>query len=697
MALPKREIWTQDTRGGLSERGGGRGGGGRGGRGNRASQPCRNMQENGRCRFGDSCAFSHDLSLDSTPDELSKRTRQRPEETPQQQRAKEDYRSWRRLIKNPPKTNDNRTIELLWNDALNILNGEDRNWKQMLPRDLDDEEYCGRQHIQTLMSMVAGHHGHSTFVDLAHPFLLVITHPAVLDCLSVDTSVGGLYNYISGSNGSRAIPFFQRLSTSLLEKHLELAPQSLTASLETTLTAMSAALRELLKREPRAIFHENLPDLLDSIENIAEATNIDPYSVAFQVVRNSIGELRGVVARAHGLLQYEEEPPEGCVSTSVVASTYPRDLILPLDRHDNDKMDITKIKILPTEDEIRSEHADFLPSTDPDQPHFLADQLERYLDTHFRLYRHDCFGEVSEALGAAMIAIENDPGVLEDSRFSLGNIRAYTLPKAHIRYISFDRRRGLEAQISFPYPFSLRKKSSSERRKWWEDSKRLEEGTLLCLLFVDNTKASLLFFTVSEKRVDTNRDPSLSSDNHQATIIVKLATRLEHDLEVLIRLSCEKRCGLLVEFPGVLLATFVPILENIQNMQQLSRLPFRQWILPERGPTHVQASTTLSIPSPLYARSSNFHYSLDAILKDLGDAFDMTSGVSFDNGAVLDNLEARTRLDRGQCQALIAALTREFALIQGPPGTGKSYLGVQIMRVLQACKLKAQLGPVVVV
>ena len=224
----------------------------------------------------------------------------------------------------------------------------------------------------------------------------------------------------------------------------------------------------------------------------------------------------------------------------------------------------------------------------------------------------------------------------------------------------------------------------------------MEDGILLCLLFND-TRASLLFLTVSEKITDTNKDPSLTSDNHQATITAKLATRLERDLEVLTRLSCEKRRGLLIEFPGVLLATFVPILENIQSIQQLSRLPFRQWILPERGPTHKQASTTLNIPPPLYVRSPNLTYSLSSISKDPGNAFDMTSGVSFDNEAVLDNLEARTRLDRGQCQALIAALAREFALIQGPPGTGKSYLGVQIMRVLQACRSKAQLGPVVVV
>ena len=45
----------------------------------------------------------------------------------------------------------------------------------------------------------------------------------------------------------------------------------------------------------------------------------------------------------------------------------------------------------------------------------------------------------------------------------------------------------------------------------------------------------------------------------------------------------------------------------------------------------------------------------------------------------------------------MAALLREFAFIQGPPGTGKSYLGVHLIRVLLSRKLKASLGPIVVV
>lgn len=566
----------------------------------------------------------------------------------------------------------------------------------MLPNDLDAYEHYGRQHIQTLLGMRAHAHGHSTFVSLARPFLLVITHQALLGCLSVDTAVGGLYNFISGSNGSRAIPFFQLLSTSL-EQDLKSAASGSKAILETTLIAMLKALQELLRREQRAAFNDDLPGLIDSMENLLDVAGIDVHSIAFQVLRKCIAELRGVIGRATGLLQHEEEPQVDGVSTTVVTSTYPRDLVIPQDRHDNDKADITKIKILPTEDEIRSDHAEFLPSTDRDQPHFLTDQAERHLDTHFRLLRHDVLGEMSQAIGGIMVALEADPRSIENPRLNLGNTRAYVNTQAHIRYVSFERRRGLEVQISFLQPFALRKKSSGERRKWWEETKRLEEGILLVFLYIHDAKSSPLFFTVSQKNTDVNKDFGLSSNATQATITAKLATRHQSDLEKLIQLSSSNTRGILVEFPGTLPATFVPILESIQNMQRLSRLPFRQWILPDRVSTYHDGSKAFDVPPPLYTRSPGFTFSLQSILKNAGDEFSIDPRSPPDDINAIGELERRTTLDHGQCRALAAALTREFAFIQGPPGTGKSYLGVQLMRVLLTCKMKADLGPVLVV
>jgi hypothetical protein len=689
---------------GRGERGwaprGGFGGGSHWGRrqmqnGDRGNNICRHFQA-GNCRFGAKCRYSHDLTH-SNEQELSTSIRVPKEADPEQVKARTEYNAWKRIIKSPPIQNDVLTMERLWSGALTILDGADRDWKQMLPRDLDDEGYYGREHIHTILSMVAHAHGCHEFVDVAQPFLLAITHPALLDCLSVDTFVGNLYNYISGSNGSRAIPFFKRLTIALVEAHLDSSNPISVPTLEKTLTSMSTAICEVLRREQRATFHNDLPDLIGAFENATEITGIDKTSATYQTIIRRLAELRAMIARANGLLSKGEEPQENGISTEVVISTYPRDIIMPRDRHDNDKVDITKIKILPTEDEIRSNYAEFLPSTDPDQLHFLADPAQRHIDTHFRLLRHDIFGELKQALGGLMAAVENDPNLLNNPKLSLGDIRAYPYPKAHIRHVSYDQRLGLEVQISFAQLFLLRKKSRSERRTWWEESRRLEEGILLCFASLHDGQSSILFFTVSQKSTDPKNDPNLTSDDHQSTISAKLATWNQENMDSLLRLSCQNTRGVLIEFPGVLLATFVPILENLQNMQQVSRLPFRQWILPDRVRTHGIISTAVDVPPPLYARDPDFTFSLKAILKNATDDFSLSPSTPVDDNATTNELETRTSLDRGQCQALMAALFREFAFIQGPPGTGKSYLGVHIMRVLLSCKVKAQLGPIVVV
>jgi hypothetical protein len=134
-------------------------------------------------------------------------------------------------------------------------------------------------------------------------------------------------------------------------------------------------------------------------------------------------------------------------------------------------------------------------------------------------------------------------------------------------------------------------------------------------------------------------------------------------------------------------------------MQRLSRLPFRQWILPDKV-SDTQEAAKINIPPPLYARKHGFSFSLNPLLKP---GRPHNGGISINpaslanDSAITDEMEARTDLDHGQCRALLVALTREFAFIQGPPGTGKSYLGIQLMKVLMHRKQTVDLGPVVVV
>ncbi|KAM0157524.1 hypothetical protein ACHAPG_004647 [Botrytis cinerea] len=687
-----RGTGRQSSRRTSGSHGRGRGIGERGlGNPNRSDETCRNFQKTGNCSRGSRCRFSHEVS---NADGVLQQPRSRTEETPDQREARNAYSSWKYLIKSRPRSNDIRTIEILWEGALNILDGEDRDHKQMVPQDLENDEFFGREHIRVLLEMMTHTNGAGTYVKLVQPFLDVMTHQALLDCLSIDTCVGNLYNFISGSNGSRAIPFFQNLIFNLLEIHY-LSNKASTDSIERTLIAISTCLRELLRRERHALFHDDLPNVVASLENSVAIIGVDRNSAAFAIIPSRIQEIQGMIARAKGLLHQEDQQQVDGVSTAVV-STYPREITLPQGRHDNDHMDITSIRILPTEGEIRSEAVEFLPSTDVDQPHFIADPAARLLDTHFRLLRHDVFGELKSVLGGLILSIEAEPSLLEDSRLNFANVRAHSYAKAQVADIAFKHRRGLEVQISFSNPPQLARKSEKERGKWWEMSKRLTEGVLLCLLSFNGTKCTPIFLTVTRKSPHFDLDHSLVLNKPRSIVTAKLATRSFNDLESLTLLNSSSATGILVELPSVILATFTPILENLQDMQRLNRLPFRQWILPDRR--QLGSSATLNIPPPLYARGSRFAYSLDSILQDSsgGNLLIKPSESSFHDAGLIDQIEQRTELDRGQSEALLAALLREFCHIQGPPGTGKSFLGVKLVKVLLSCQT-ARLGPIIIV
>ncbi|TVY90442.1 NFX1-type zinc finger-containing protein [Lachnellula willkommii] len=650
------------------------------------------------CPRGEACPFLHLLPGDVEGHAAREQPRKKPELTAEQeasrQAARGKYNAWKRFLKRAPVANDIGMIESLWTGALKILNADDRNCKQELAKDLDHQELFGRQHMQTVLGMVTHDNGAATFVSLVRPFLLVISHRDLLNCLAVDTSVGAIFNFISGSNGSRAIPFFRTLLNNLNDLTTESNTQTSPSALEETFTGATISLREILRREQRALFHDDLPALVGDFEEFSSALSAQHPTVAFRTT-SVLAEVRGMIARARGLL-HNEGPKVNGVSTTVVTSTFPREIELPGGRHDNDKDDIADIQILPTENEIKSEHRkEYLPSTDRDHPHHLSDTVQRHIDTNFRLYRHDIFGALKDDIGGFMLAVEKNPSLMNSPRIIIGDIRSsYIFRNAHISEIRLHPRRDLEAFITFTQPQPLRNSTAIDRHRWWDETRRLNPGNLLCYISFNGTKTSLLFFVVTEKELSkTAGRVGLVSDPQNATIHVSLATRSQMDFELMTQLRCELTKGLLVELPGVIPGTFIPVLENLQNMQRQSRLPFRDWILPEQATT----PGPLDIPPPLYAQSEGFRFSLNPLLIDPDDELSIDATMSQNDPDIIDEIEKRTELDRGQCEALVAGLTREFAFIQGPPGTGKSYLGVALMKVLLECAEEADLGPILVV
>lgn len=203
---------------------------------------------------------------------------------------------------------------------------------------------------------------------------------------------------------------------------------------------------------------------------------------------------------------------------------------------------------------------------------------------------------------------------------------------------------------------------------------------MLCYLSFEGTSSSLLFFTGSQKNNNSNELHGLATRGSHATITAKLVSAHdETQWESLVKMNFPRDTrNFVVEFPGIIPATFL-VLENIQPMQRISRLPFEKCIVPKLTTGNTLINEEIRVPPPLYARGAHLKFDLQSILKE---ATALALNPGSDNKDMLRKLEQSTSLDRGQCETPIAALTHEFVLIQGPPGTGKSYLGVQIVHVL---------------
>ncbi|KAL8365909.1 hypothetical protein RB595_004608 [Gaeumannomyces hyphopodioides] len=659
---------------------------------NQESPPCRHFQR-GTCSYGARCRYSHDRTQDSG---TTRDTHANDEsETLEQTEARSAYFDWKRLLRLPPSLYGSGLSSLarFWDSAADILDGDGRDWHQMLVRDLVDETSSGRQYINTTIALDVM--AEDSTRSIADNFIKVMAHPSLLDCLSVGTYVGELYHIASGANGAAALDFIAKYCNGLLSSY-ERTPRTHTLeNIEASLQRTSTLVGELLRRRRLAALQDGLTELFVAMDSVADLLNIPGMASSYTVCTDRIATLRRMVELSAARLTAATDLSNG--QSGPVASTasrpsyaFPIELELPSGRHDNDHLDIGRIKIYPTADEVLSTRDDFLPSTDFRQPHFYDDPVQRYLDTHFRLLRHDTLRPFVDFLHQVLLSFTDGATPLNVLD---GNVRAYIYHGAAISRLLVDDKRGFESHVSFSSPHHLRQKSANERQAWWEESKRLEQGTMVCFVCAVGGRPTPLLLVVSDKSTDPLEDDNLVSDAHRGTISTRLATPERKDLELLTCIYHHKINGILIDLPDLIPATFKPILENLQNMM-LSTLPFRTWIIPDLASTRSPPGV---IPPPRYARRAGFAFHLDSILQDRDGSLTLPATVSKGDTTLLSRLVAETGLDRGQAAALIAALTTEYALLQGPPGTGKSYLGVKLLQVLLACKQSADLGPIVVI
>jgi hypothetical protein len=85
-------------------------------------------------------------------------------------------------------------MQRLWGGTVNILEENDRDLTQQLPRDLDteDKDHNSRHHIKAIMNRRVRDGDATQLIRDCQQFLLTMTHPSMLDGLVVDTYVGSL-------------------------------------------------------------------------------------------------------------------------------------------------------------------------------------------------------------------------------------------------------------------------------------------------------------------------------------------------------------------------------------------------------------------------------------------------------------------------------------------------------------------------
>lgn len=377
--------------------------------------------------------------------------------------------------------------------------------------------------------------------------------------------------------------------------------------------------------------------------------------------------------------------PAGARATFQLARDMPGDLSEEGRRHDNDHADIRNISILPTLQEIQSSRNEYLPIADSAQWHLGG--ISGLIDRHFRLLREDTVGQLRDAAKIELEKLQNPQLRVDPKR---QKARTFVYGDVYVADVGFDEYHGAQIALRFSRPEANNQKSSDGRKDWWEQSRRLGADSLLCLLSSEGL-ASFFVVLPGQKPTDLQQAFDLASDPENAYVVVKPLS--DEDLHSVLTHSLDdaKYATLsIVEFPGVLLASFEPTLRALQQTSESLDMPFSQILAPTSSPENPEQE--IDVQPPTFATKPMFKYDLSKITTD-NQPFSFTPSEDITDSAT--ELAQISSLDMGQAHAVVASLARSFAAIQGPPGTGKSYTGIQLIRILLANRNATLIGPIV--
>lgn len=689
------------------------------------TQKACNIFWRGRCKFGKSCKFSHDPqtmcsqsatkkgctkgpdcpfshNLSSAPSEATSSTADAA--------AESSFRKWTYMIplpKHPSSPLTKSDIPGFFQLGWELFSSSGTGIHQQIIRKLSSEE--GARMIAALVDIMEQSSGPqllACFNKAVVPFFSILSHPDVVSSIILEQSLGTIYNILYSFCGRRAITVFRFTS-----KALELVFTDhtyKTVNFATVVESCLSVIGNILETNQAA---QILEELLPAIETISVSIMNENTSPETQRQLDKIRTRLGLGSLIPTVTRPNVEPAKPVYFE--LSRDLPGELSQFGPRHDNDHHLIENIQILPTAQEIQSDRTEYLPPNDPDKSHHPG--LRGLLDRQFRLLREESIGVLRDAVGRELETL----GSTSAKSFSRGGTeqkeRINIYQNVSLLIWDIDRKRGLRLVVDFDQPIDLQKSQPQQRKDWWQNSKRLQAGTLICL--VTSSGRTVFLFVEdplptpphSKARKDEDEDadlqsqaviaqrkyrrkldeaPSLSGDRHRAAVMLKLVQNRPDDVVWTLSQMTNKNNSLrqsLVEFPGALLQSFQPPLEALQKMSHRLDIPFREFLAPK------DRASSLKVEPAAYARAPGFSYDLSSLTD--GVELKYTPGEEFDHEA----FNMLTNLDRAQQSTLIHALSNSLALIQGPPGTGKSYTGVAIIKTLLGSQNSIHSKPIICV
>jgi hypothetical protein len=551
--------------------------------------------------------------------------------------------------------------------ALAALQVDDRQARTKAAETISDEK--GLHIIRDIVEMVGKpipdrprHFQTLRFESHIAPFLKLLVHKTFTN-LALEGTFQHIVKVFYGPDGERAARYFHGACSLLCEERNQ-------DTFNDNVHLLCLILHAVVRHTSDAVAHEGLIAVHEFLRTVP-LNSTETTSPIQKRIDKSLDETAAYLFPLSYRLAHPKSPAVGSDGNPNPYRNLEHFIDNPGERsdsgprHDNDSAKIDEISILPTKNELQSPRPPYLPINHPAAPHFLEGPA-RLFDIHFRLLREDMLGPLRSAIGFILdkarpgAPLSECLGELGHSRSGMSLVRLFH--RVSVDSASFQRRRGLVFRFRFEQPRRLLSLSKSNRINQWKASRSLEDGSLLCL--VSNVPSAECFLVVTKKDED-----ALGSNSDWAYISLNLAEPNQNAQKFLLRLltakNLERDSLALIEFPGILLASYKSILENLQTRWKHPYLPFSYLL--DHDPPKIPHGGVRAIDPPSYAsQDPHFTYDLGPI-KSRASPSDLrlSPQASQSDEALISRLELETTLDRGQCKALIAGLTQELALIQG--------------------------------